>query len=227
MNRSCRAVPQRTNPPSCGSRHSQAIRARSSSCWARAHPGVRRHLERAELEQAEPSGRPVGRVQLVDADLGPVGVAGHVDEDVTEQPVDEPERDLRRPGGGDLGEGDLEFVEAVVAGLVHPRRLAGRADVEALRTGRTATGGAASTGTRLLSRSGRRRNGESAGVAPPRTTWLPPPVPVWRPSVMILLGAEPGLAGRRRRAGGDLDRLAPGLGRVDVDLDHPGIGSDP
>ena len=36
----------------------------------------------------------------------------------------------------------------------------------------------------LASRSGRRRNGESAGVAPPSTKWLPPPVPVWRPSVL-------------------------------------------
>ena len=38
--------------------------------------------------------------------------------------------------------------------------------------------------SRLRSRSGRRRNGESAGVAPPSTKWLPPPVPVWRPSSM-------------------------------------------
>ena len=38
--------------------------------------------------------------------------------------------------------------------------------------------------SRLRSRSGRRRNGESAGVAPPSTKWLPPPVPVWRPSIM-------------------------------------------
>ena len=38
--------------------------------------------------------------------------------------------------------------------------------------------------TKLRSRSGRRRNGLSAGVAPPITIWLPPPVPVWRPSTM-------------------------------------------
>ena len=36
----------------------------------------------------------------------------------------------------------------------------------------------------LVSSSGRRRNGESFGVAPPSTKWLPPPVPVWRPSSM-------------------------------------------
>ncbi|MNT08795.1 hypothetical protein D3C72_1435490 [compost metagenome] len=38
--------------------------------------------------------------------------------------------------------------------------------------------------SRLASTSGRRRNGLSAGVAPPSTKWLPPPVPVWRPSAM-------------------------------------------
>ncbi len=36
----------------------------------------------------------------------------------------------------------------------------------------------------LRSRSGRRRNGLSAGTGPPSTMWLPPPVPVWRPSSM-------------------------------------------
>ena len=33
-------------------------------------------------------------------------------------------------------------------------------------------------------RPGRRRKGLSTGVGPPRTKWLPPPVPVWRPSSM-------------------------------------------
>jgi hypothetical protein len=37
---------------------------------------------------------------------------------------------------------------------------------------------------RLASSSGLRRKGLSDGVAPPSTKWLPPPVPVWRPSVM-------------------------------------------
>src|ERR1700709_1714373 len=43
-------------------------------------------------------------------------------------------------------------------------------------------GGRCQYSTRLFSRSGRRRNGESSGLLPPTTTWLPPPVPVWRPS---------------------------------------------
>ena len=40
-----------------------------------AHARVRRHLERAQLQQAEPAGRAVGRIQLVDAELGAVRVA--------------------------------------------------------------------------------------------------------------------------------------------------------
>ena len=39
-------------------------------------------------------------------------------------------------------------------------------------------------GDDAASRSGRRRNGLSAGVLAPSTMWLPPPVPLWRPSIM-------------------------------------------
>ena len=42
-----------------------------------------------------------------------------------------------------------------------------------------------------FSRSGRRRNGLSAGSAAPITTWLPPPVPTWRPSSMNFSVARP------------------------------------
>jgi hypothetical protein len=44
-----------------------------------AHARMRRHLEAAELDQAEAPGRAVRRIELVDADLGAVRVAGHVD----------------------------------------------------------------------------------------------------------------------------------------------------
>jgi hypothetical protein len=63
--------------------------------------GVRRHLEAAELDQAQPAGRAVGREQLVDADFGAVGVAGDVDQQVAEQPVDQPgQGGCARPGAG-------------------------------------------------------------------------------------------------------------------------------
>ena len=97
-----------------------------------AHARVRRHLEPAELDQPEPPGRAVRRIELVDADLGAVGVAGHVGQNVAHEAVEQP-----RPRGGslsgprDLGERDLQFVEAVVPRLVDARRLAGRADEQA------------------------------------------------------------------------------------------------
>jgi hypothetical protein len=53
---------------------------------------VGRHLEGAHLEQAEAAGGAVRRVQLVDAELGAVGVAGDVDQQVAQQAVDEPRR---------------------------------------------------------------------------------------------------------------------------------------
>ena len=70
-----------------------------------AHARVRRHLERAEFDEAEPAGRPVGREQLVDADFGAMGVAGDVDQEIAEQPIDEPRPRRSRlalPGAGTI-----------------------------------------------------------------------------------------------------------------------------
>ena len=89
------------------------------------------------ISKARNSSRPrrprgaVGRVQLVDAELGAVGVAGDVDQQVAEQAVDQPRRRSRRPARRHLREGDLQLVERVVARLVDARRLAGRADEQA------------------------------------------------------------------------------------------------
>ena len=58
------------------------------------HLGVRRHLEAAQLEQAEPPARGVGAVELVDAELGAVGVAGQVGQQVPQRPVDQPRAGL-------------------------------------------------------------------------------------------------------------------------------------
>ena len=70
----------------------------------------------------------VGRIELVDADFGAMGIAGDVDEQIAENAVDDPERPA---GPGDLRERDLELMELVVARLVEPRRLARRADEQA------------------------------------------------------------------------------------------------
>ncbi len=96
------------------------------------HARVGRHLEAAELDEAEAAGGAVGRVELVDADLGAVGVAGDVDEQVAQQPVHEPGRGrFALAGRRDLGQRHLELVERVVARLVDARGLAGRADEQA------------------------------------------------------------------------------------------------
>ncbi len=100
----------------------------------RAHARVRRHLEGAEFDQAQAAGRAVGRIELVDRELGPVRIAGKVGEQVAQQAVDQP--GLRRLVAGavsalELLERDVEFVESIVARLVDARRLAGRADEDA------------------------------------------------------------------------------------------------
>jgi hypothetical protein len=51
---------------------------------------VRRHLEGAELHQALAAAGAVRGVELVDAELGAVGVAGDVRQQVPEHPVDDP-----------------------------------------------------------------------------------------------------------------------------------------
>ena len=95
-----------------------------------AHLPVRRHLERAHLEQAQSTARPVRRIQLVDAELRAMRVARHVDQHVAQRPVDEPRRRRRSAlaASAQFGERDFQFVDLVVARLVHARCLAGRAD---------------------------------------------------------------------------------------------------
>ena len=97
-----------------------------------AHARVRRHLEAAELDEAEPAGRAVGRIELVDADFRAMGVAGHVGQQVAHQPVEQPRpRRVALSGPRDLGERDLQLVKTVVARFVDARRLAGRTDEQA------------------------------------------------------------------------------------------------
>ena len=49
-----------------------------------AHLCMRRHLECAQFEQAESAGRAVRRIQLVDAELGAMRVAGGIDKQVAQ-----------------------------------------------------------------------------------------------------------------------------------------------
>ena len=78
--------PQRFIPEPCDQRpHQQRLHHR--------HLVMRRHLESAQFQQTQPAAWTVGAVQLVDAELGPVGVAGDVGQQVPQRPVDDP-----RPG---------------------------------------------------------------------------------------------------------------------------------
>ena len=94
-----------------------------------AHARVGRHFEAAQFEQAVAARGAVGIEELVDAEFGAVGVAGDVGEDVAEDAVDEPWRDVA--AFGHLAEGEFQFVEDVVARLVDARHLAGRAEEHA------------------------------------------------------------------------------------------------
>ena len=189
-----------------------------------AHARVGRHLERAELDQAEPPGRPVGREQLVDAQLGPMGVAGHVHQEVAEQAIDQPRpRRLAGSRRRHHRERDLELVQHVLPRLVDARRLAGRTDEQAgeeigqrrapLPVEHQALEQIGPPQERAV---GRRHAAEhhviaaaGAGVAAVDHE---------------LVGAEPREARLLVERGRGLDRFAPGRGRVDVDLDHARIG---
>ena len=180
-----------------------------------------RHLEAAQLQQAETAGGAVGGIELVDAEFGAVGVALDVGQDVAQRPVDQPGRRLG-PGAGDLLEGDLELIERIVARLVDARRLAGRADRTGRRTGRTGPGGLP-----VIDHAAQQvrpaQNGLSPAVAAPTTIWLPPPVPTWRPSIMNF--SLPRWQSRASASGpGCCATARPAPRPVDIDLDHAGVG---
>src|SRR5262249_51503933 len=89
-----------------------------------------RRRDRRQLAGPGPAARGLRRVELVDAELRAVRVAGHVDEEMTEDPVHLP----RRHGGAtrrERRERDLELVELAVARLVDARVLRRRPDEEA------------------------------------------------------------------------------------------------
>ena len=194
--------------------------------------------KRAQLDQAEPAARPVGRVELVDAVLGAVRVARRVDQQVAQHAVDQPRR--RRGRGarpvGQLREGELELVERVAARLVDARRLARRPDEEPreqIRERRVILPVADQAAQQI-------GPAQAAGCprrsARPSVTWLPPPVPVWRAVEHELLGAQPRRArvvvehrpcsrtsSRQLDAGGTLTSITPGSG-VTSSFVEPRIG---
>ena len=133
MKRSCRAVPQRTSGPLCGSRQNQAIRRGSAA----AGPGssARPAASRSRGTPAGPAGRSGRRASRACRCRSRCGgccrrrrSAGCA---AAGRPARAPAASPPPPGAGIIAEGDVELVERVVARLVDPRRLAGRADEQA------------------------------------------------------------------------------------------------
>ncbi len=87
-----------------------------------AHPRVRWHFKGAHFEQSEAARSRVGRIELVDAELGAVRAAGGVDEQVSEDAVDQPRRSAAMIRN--LLKRDFHLVDLIVAGFVDARRLA-------------------------------------------------------------------------------------------------------
>ena len=129
--RSCSSVPQRVSALRVGRCARSARAARAAAVAARGSCcAVRRHFERAHLEQPEPAVGSVGRIQLVDAELGTVRVAGHIDQHVAQCAIDQPRRSIvgAAAASPQFCERNFQFVELVVARFIDTRRLAGRPD---------------------------------------------------------------------------------------------------
>ena len=128
MNLSCSAVPQRTSPPSLRLAPEPGDERPQQQLLGETHAGVRRHFESAEFDKPEPPGRAVRRIELVDADFGAMGVAGNVDQQIAEQPVDQPQRKRSARPAPACWRARSPFRRAIVPRLVDARRLAGRPD---------------------------------------------------------------------------------------------------
>ncbi len=190
------------------------------------HARIGRHLERAEFDKAQSAGRTVRRKQFVDANLGAMGVAGDVDQNVAEQAIDQPRRHwfgaTRRRH---FGNGDFELVEQILARLVDARRLAGRPDEQA--------------GEQIRQRRPPQRIEHQAleQIGPPQERAVGRAQAAEHDVIAAagagmaavdheFVGAEPAGAGVLVHRLRDIDGFAPGFRRLDVDFDDAGIGRD-
>ena len=133
-----------------------------------AHASMRRHFEGAKFQQSQSARRCIGREQLVDAKLGSMGVACQIGQQMAKHAVDQPRR--AAAAIGNLLKRDLELVQTVVPRFVDPRRLARRPDECSAEQMHDSDGWLFQYASSERSKSGRRRNGLSAGVGPPSTT---------------------------------------------------------
>ena len=192
------------------------------------HAGVRRHLEGAHLQQSQAASGGVGRVQLVDAELAAVGVAGDVDEDVAQTPIHEPRRHRFTPFGAsfvNLLQRNFQLVQLVVACLVHARRLAGGADEQAaeqVRQGRVVVPvqdqageqfGLAQEGAVVGRRAAQHEVVAAAGAGVAAVDHE-------------FFARQPAFKGRLVEEFGVVHQFAPVVRGLDVGLDHAGVGGD-
>ena len=92
------------------------------------HSDMRRHFERAQFQQAKAQPQTLGRIKLVDAELGAMRVSGDVDQQVAEQSIHDQRRAIARR---QMTECHLQLIQGIHARLVYPRILARRADIHA------------------------------------------------------------------------------------------------
>ena len=190
-----------------------------------AHFRVRRHLEAAEFHQAQAAGGTIGRIELVYADFGAVGIAGGIRQQVAEHPVHQPGRNIGRGARRDFVERNLHLVQRVMARFVGAWRLAGRADEEP----------AEQIGQRRMVLPIGDDAFQHVGAAQERTVGRG-----LRPHHDMITAAGAGVAaiqqeflGRKPAGGrfliqglGDVHLLAPVLRGMDVHFDDAGIGRD-
>ena len=167
----------------------------------------------------------VGAEELVDAELGSMGVAGQVDQQVAQQPVDHPRGDVVVPSRSSSANAVSSSYSDVVSGLVDPRSLARRADEstgEEVRERRVVL----PVGDQRRSRSGRRSRGCRRA---------------WPAEGHVIAAAGAGVGAVDVEAFSVPSRLArasastpstiatsscQSAGRRNVDLDHAGVGRD-
>src|SRR3989442_1311724 len=87
-----------------------------------------RHLESSHFHETEPSCRAVRRIELIDAKLSPVRVAGYIHEKIAKNSIDQPRRDLIAARLIQNLESKLQFIYCVGTSFVDARSLACRAD---------------------------------------------------------------------------------------------------
>ena len=208
MKRSCSSVPQRISGDRRTARARNARSARGAAAAARGSCGHAAASRRRAARAGRGGPTRVRRVELVDAELRAVRVARHVDQQVPERPIDEPRRHrrLRRPASARTRS------RARTGCRAGPRRRAapGSSDRGTVRrTGTTATGDCASSSTRLRSRSGRRRNGLSAGDAAAQHEVIAAAGPGVAAVEHELLGASSPPAALLRRASSSARRADP------------------